>query len=220
MLKVLVTDDHPIVRTGLVALLRSEPGIDVVGEAASGAELLQLVRQLAPDVVVLDLSMPEMGGLEVTRTLRGMNPQAGIVIFSVHDHETYVLQALQAGATAYVRKGADRHEIVAAIRSAARGEHYLCSRLNRGIIDIFLRKRAGATPDEPYNYLSEREQQVFRLLVEGHPANRIAEVLCISPKTVEKHRTNTMRKLNCPDFFCLVKYAVRIGLIDPDSWKA
>ena len=218
-IKVLVVDDHPVVRTGLVELLRRESEIEVVGEAGGGAEALSMVRQLASDVVVLDLSMPMMGGLEVIRTLRGMVQQVGIVIFSVHDHETYVLQALQAGATAYVRKGAERDEIIAAVRAAARGEYYLCSRLNRGIIDNFLRKRTGTTPEEPYNLLSEREQQVFRMLVEGHSANRIADMLCLSPKTVEKHRSNTMRKLNCPDFLCLIKYAVRVGLIDPDNWK-
>ena len=218
-LKILVTDDHPVVRTGLVALLRSEPDFEVVGEAGSGAEALTMARTLAPEVVVLDLSMPEKGGLEVARTLRGRFPEIGIVIFSVHDHETYVLQALQAGATAYVRKGADHEEILKAIRAAARGEYYLCSRLNRGLIDKFLRKRSLITLEEPYNLLSEREQQVFRMLVEGHSTLRVADMLCISPKTVEKHRANTMRKLNCPDFFCLVKYAVRIGLIDTESWK-
>lgn len=219
-LKVLVVDDHPVVRRGLVELLRLEPEIEVIAEAGSGAEALNVVRQLASDVVVLDLSMQEMGGIEVARKIRDMAPQVGIVIFSVHSHETYVLQALRAGATAYVRKGAEANEIIAAIRAAARGEYYLCSHLNRGIIDAFLRKHAGAALDEPYNFLSEREQQVFRLIVEGHSANRISEMLCVSPKTVEKHRTNAMRKLNCPDFFCLVKYAVRIGLIDPNSWKA
>jgi two-component system response regulator NreC len=219
-LKVLVTDDHPVVRTGIVALLRREPDLEVVGEAGSGAEALELARQLAPKVVVLDLSMPEKGGIEITRMLRGIFPEMGIVIFSVHDHETYVLQALQAGATAYVRKGAAREEIVNAIRAAARGEYYLCSHLNRGIIDVFLRNRTGKVREEPYDLLSEREQQVFRLLVEGHSALRIADMLCVSPKTVEKHRANTMRKLSCPDFLCLVKYAVRIGLVDPDSWKA
>lgn len=219
-LKILVADDHPVVRTGIVALLRREPDFEVVGEAGSGADALAMARRLAPEVMILDLSMPEKGGLEVTRTLRGIFPDIGIVIFSVHDHETYVLQALQAGARAYVRKGAAHEEIIKAIRAAARGEYYLCSHLNRGLIDIFLRKRSVTTPEEPYNFLSEREQQVFRMLVEGHSALRIADMLCVSPKTVEKHRANAMRKLNCPDFFCLVKYAVRIGLIDPESWKA
>jgi DNA-binding NarL/FixJ family response regulator len=218
-LKVLVTDDHPIVRMGLGDLLRREEDIDVVGEAGSGEEALRLVRQIAPDVVMLDLSMPSMGGIEVARSIRLLAPKTGIVIFSVHDHETYVLQALQAGATAYVRKGAERSEIVAAVRHAARGEHYLSSHLQSGILDIFLGKHAALTPSEPYNLLSAREQQVFRLLVEGHSVSRITDMLCVSAKTVEKHRANTMRKLNCPDFYSLVKYAVRIGLIDPDDWK-
>ncbi len=219
-IKVMVVDDHPVVRTGIVELLRGEPDLEVVGEAGSGKEALSLARQLAPEVVVLDLSMPEMGGIEVARALRMMLPAVRIVVFSVHDHETYVLQALQAGVMAYVRKGAECDEIVSAVHSAARGEHYLCSRLNRGLIDVFLRGYPNRVREEPYDLLSEREQQVFRLLVEGHSANRIADMLCVSPKTVEKHRANTMRKLNCPDFLGLVKYAVRIGLIDPDSWKA
>jgi DNA-binding NarL/FixJ family response regulator len=218
-IKVLLIDDHPVVRTGVAELLRREPDFEVVGEASSGMEALSMVGVSVPEVVVLDLSMPDKGGIEVSRMLRDRYPNLGIVIFSVHDHETYVLQALQAGATAYVRKGAECGEIVNAIRSAAKGEYFLCSQLNHGIIDIFLRRRSSTIPEEPYSRLSEREQQVFRLLVEGHSTSHVADILCVSPKTAEKHRANVMRKLNCPDFFCLVKFAVRIGLVDPDNWK-
>jgi DNA-binding NarL/FixJ family response regulator len=192
----------------------------VVAEADDGRKAINLCKSVEPDVVVLDLAMPQLDGIEATSQLRRLFPQLGIVILSMHDQEAYVLRALHAGANAFVMKGADSQEIVRAVRAAQRGEYHLCSRISKGVIEIFLRERSGRSSGEPYESLTDREQQVFHLLVEGYSANRIADMLFLSPKTVEKHRANTMRKLNCPDFLSLVKYAVRIGLIDPDSWKA
>lgn len=219
-IRILLADDHPVVRNGLIHLFEANPDVEVIAEASDGRQALNLCRQVVPDVVLLDLSMPVLNGIEATRQIRRLLPGIGIVILSMHDNDAYVLQALHAGANAFVLKGADGQEILRAVHAAQRGEYYLCSRISKGVIETFLKGRKGNGPIEPYDALSEREQQVFHLLVEGHSANRIAEMLCISPKTVEKHRANAMHKLNCPDFFCLVKYAVRIGLIDPDSWKA
>jgi len=218
-IRILVADDHPVVRFGLVHLFGAQPDLEVVGEAGDGRQALNLCRATEPEVVVLDLSMPNLGGIEATRQIRRLLPQVGIVILSMHEKDAYVLQALHAGANAFVLKGADNQELLRAIHAARRGEIYLCSRISKGVIDAFLRGRNGEKAVDPYESLSDREQQVFHLLVEGHSANRIAEMLCVSPKTVEKHRANTMRKLNCPDFLCLIKYAVHIGLIDADSWK-
>ncbi|MBE0598910.1 MAG: response regulator transcription factor [Desulfuromonadales bacterium] len=218
-MKVLVVDDHPIVRLGLCDLLNAQTDLTVVGQAESGREALEKARRLHPDVIVLDLSMPDLNGIEVARQLKREAPQIGLVILSMHDKEVYVLQALEAGATAYVLKGAESGQILGAIHAASRGEYFLCSRINKGVIDAFLKRSRGNGDVEPYELLSAREQQVFRLLVEGHSVNRIAGILCLSPKTVEKHRSNTLRKLHCSDLLSLIKYAVKVGVIDPDAWK-
>lgn len=218
-INILVADDHPIVLTGLCELLNAQPDMQVVARAEDGLAAVSMARAVKPDVVLVDLSMPGLGGVEAARLIKGEAPQAGIVVLSMHDKEAYVLQALEAGATAYVLKGAENIEILRAIHAARRGEYFLCSRISKGVIDAFLKKRRGESLVEPYDLLTEREQQVFRLLVEGHPSNRIAEMLCVSPKTVEKHRANTMKKLDCSDLLSLVKYAVKVGILDPSSWK-
>lgn len=219
-IRLLLADDHPVVRAGLAQMFGAQPDMEVVAEAADGREALELYRKTRPDVLVVDLSMPIMNGIEVARQVRRISSEAGIVILSMHDTEAYVQQALHAGVNAYVLKGAECQEILRAVHAARRGEYYLCSRISKGVIESFLKSRNGEASVEPYETLTDREQQVFHLLVEGNSANRIADMLCVSPKTVEKHRANAMRKLNCQDFLCLVKYAVHIGLVDPDSWKA
>lgn len=219
MIRVLVADDHPIVLMGLCELLGAQADMEVAARAENGLEAVEKARTANPDVVVVDLSMPGLGGVEVARLIKREMPQIGIVVLSMHDKEAYVLQALHAGATAYVLKGAASAEILRAVHAARRGEYYLCSRISKGVIESFLKSRRGEPQVEPYDLLSEREQQVFRLLVEGHSANRIADMLCVSPKTVEKHRANTMKKLNCTDLLSLVKYAVKVGILDPETWK-
>jgi len=218
-IRVLVADDHPIVRVGLTNLLGAQPEMEVVGQAANGQEALQMVNKLQPDVVVLDLSMPGLSGVEAARQIKRMDPRPAVVMLSMHEKDAYVLQALEAGATAYVLKVAESAEILRAVHAAQQGEFYLCSRISKGVINAFLKSSRGERQVEPYDLLSEREQQVFRLLVEGHSTSRIANMLCVSPKTVEKHRSNTMKKLNCGDLLGLVKYAVRVGVLDPETWK-
>jgi len=218
-IRVLVTDDHPIVRAGLTSLLGAQADLEVVGQAADGKEALLLVDRLRPDVVVIDLSMPGLSGIETTRQIRRMEPQIAVVMLSMHDKEAYVLQALEAGAAAYVLKGAENSEIIRAVHAARRNEYYLCSRISKGVIDSFLKNSRGEPKVEPYDLLSEREQQIFRLLVEGNSTVRIADLLCVSPKTVEKHRSNTMKKLECTDLLGLVRYAVKVGVLDADAWK-
>jgi two-component system response regulator NreC len=217
--RVLVADDHPIVRVGVVRLLDAQPGMEVVGEAADGQAALQLAGRLHPDVAVIDMSMPGLNGIEATREIRRLEPRTAVVILSMHEKEAYVLQALHAGARGYVLKGAESGEILRAVEAALRGEYYLCSRISKGVIEAFLQSRSGEPALDPYETLSEREQQVFRLLVEGNSTNRIADLLCLSPKTAEKHRANVMKKLDCPNLLCLVKYAVRVGILDPETWK-
>lgn len=218
-IRILVADDHPIVLTGLCELLNAQPDMQVIGRADDGLTAVTMARTANPDVVLIDLTMPGLSGIEATRLIKRETSQIGIVMLSMHDKEAYVLQALEAGATSYVLKGAENSEILRAIHAARRGDYFLCSRISKGVIDAFLKKRRGERQLEPYDLLSPREQQVFRLLVEGYPSISIAEMLCVSPKTVEKHRVNTLRKLDCKDLLGLVKYAVRVGILDPQSWK-
>ena len=218
-IKVLLVDDHPIVRQGLRLLLSGQDDMEVVGEAASGPEALKALRPTPPDVAFVDLSMPRMSGFEAVSAIRQEAPETRVVVFSVHDREEYVHRALAAGALGYVLKGAAADEILEAVRAVARGDYFLSSKVRADIIDLYIRCRNEIGPKEAYDHLSEREQQVFRLLVEGETTGEIAGHLYISPKTVEKHRANIMKKLGINDLLGMVKYAVRVGIIDPGLWK-
>lgn len=218
-IRVLIADDHPVVREGLRQLVAAETDMEVAGDAATGQQALEKTRQLVPDVVLLDLNMPELNGFDATRLIREHFPAVKIVAISMHEKEAYVHRIFSAGATGYVLKGAPVGEISQAIREVLHGRYFLCSKLQGDVIKSFLRQREKAAPEEGYDLLSEREQQVFRLIVEGNSTSRIGDLLCVSPKTVEKHRINIMRKLEVNNLIDMVKYAVRIGVIDPDFWK-
>ncbi len=215
-IRVLVADDHPVVRAGVLSLIESQRDMTVVGEAMDGRDALAKAKALRPDVVLLDISMPGLSGLEVTRLLKESLPSARIVILSMHEKEVYVQQVLRSGALGYLLKGSDPANIPKAIRTAHAGEYFLCPRIKSDLIQGFIRGDQGATPVRQYDRLTDREQQVFRLLVEGHSTCKIADMLCVSPKTVEKHRTNVMKKLGFANLTEMVKYALSIGVIDLD----
>ncbi len=219
LIKVLIVDDHPVVREGILCMLTAEQDLEVVGSAGDGEEALGMVRYLAPDVVLLDLNMPRLNGFEATRLIRETAPSVRVVVLSMHSKEAYIHRAFSAGATGYVLKGTPVGEIPQAIREVHRGNFFICSLLQGSIIKSYLKSCKKADDQEGYDLLSEREQQVFRLIVEGHSTGRIAEQLYVSPKTVEKHRVNLMRKLELNNLVEMIKYAVRVGIIDPDFWK-
>ena len=217
-IRVLITDDHAIVRDGLKQLLDSQTDMEIAGEAADGREAIAKVKLLHPDVVLLDLTMPNISGMEAAHLISEITPKTRIVVFSMHAKESYVRQILSAGALGYVLKASPSSDILEAIRSAYRGEYFLSSKLKAEVIGKYLKGQAGAPAVSGYDLLTEREQQVFRLVAQGHSTGRIADVLCISPKTVEKHRTSIMSKLKLHDRFDLLKYAIKIGVIDPELW--
>lgn len=219
VIKVLIADDHPILREGVRRLLEAESDIIVAGEAADGREALKKLEKLQADVVLLDISMPGMSGLEATRTIRQMHPETQVVVLSMHEKAIYVNRMLQAGALGYLLKGSAVPHIAKAIRAVHQGEYYLCPRIRTDVITNFLKGRKEGTPVRQYDLLSDREQQVFRLLAEGHSTGEIAEMLCVSPKTVEKHRVNVMKKLGFKNVVEMVKYAISIGVIDVDFWE-
>ncbi|MEJ2700091.1 MAG: response regulator transcription factor [Desulfuromonadales bacterium] len=219
-IRILIVDDHPIIREGLPPLLHSQSDLQVVGTAENGEKGLEILGELKPDVVILDLSMPQMGGLEALRVYSERLPTAGVVIFSMHDKETLVHQALKAGARGSVLKGSPIPELVEAIRTVARGEYALSSRVRTHVIDSYLKNRREEKDElADFHGLSDREQQVFSLLVEGKSTAQIGDLLGISPKTVENHRINVMKKLKANNVVDLVKYAVRTSLVDPEQWK-
>jgi two-component system, NarL family, response regulator NreC len=218
-IRLLVTDDHSIVREGLKQLLNSQSNMEVVGEASDGKEALAKIKLLHPDVVLLDIAMPNMDGFEVVTLIRDTTPKTRIVVFSMHAKESYVREILAAGALGYVLKASPSSDILKAIRSAHRGEYFLSSRLKAEVIGKYVKGQTGTPSVSGYDLLTEREQQVFRLVAQGHSTREIADLLCISPKTVEKHRTSIMFKLDIRGRFELLKYAIKIGVVDPELWE-
>jgi two-component system, NarL family, response regulator NreC len=206
-LSVLLADDHQIVRQGLRALLAREPDFRLAGEAADGHEALRLAAELRPDVLVLDLMLPGVGGLEVTRQLGRFEKPPRVVVLSMHSNEAYVLEAVRAGAAAYVLKEAGADELVRAIREVAAGRRYFSPPLTEADIEAYARKIGPAAAD-PYQLLTAREKEVLRMTADGQSCTEIAEKLFISARTVENHRANLMRKIGVRNQKELVRYAV------------
>ncbi|MCX7635188.1 MAG: response regulator transcription factor, partial [Syntrophales bacterium] len=180
---------------------------------------LEMTKTLRPDVVVLDVGMPGLSGLEVIGLLKESLPSVQVVVLSMHAKESYVHQALVSGALGYVLKASPSTDILEAIRAAHRGEYFLSSKIRADVIGSYVRSRKKAPAPKGYELLTEREQQVFRLVVEGNTTARIADILCVSAKTVEKHRTSFMNKLGIHDRLELLKYAIKIGIVDPELWE-
>jgi len=207
-MRVLIADDHGIVRSGLRLLLERQPDIEVVGEAADGAEARELAVRERPDLAILDVKMPKLTGLQATREIREQAPQTAVLILSMHDDERYLFEALRAGAAGYVLKRAADQDLVDAVRAAVRGEPFLNADAQQALIREFLER--GEQPE-----LTPREQEVVKLIAEAHTNKEIAEILHLSEKTVENHRSNAMRKLGMRDRVELVRYAIRRGMIEP-----
>ena len=208
-LKVLLVDDHAVMREGLAALLTAA-GIDVIGTASNGREAVRLARELTPDVVVMDISMPDLNGIEAARQIRVRAPSVRIVILSMHANREHVHQALSAGATGYVLKEAAATEVVTAVRAVAAGRRYLSPAIEAAMLEA-----GGSATRGPLESLSTRERQVLQLVVEGGSSAEIARTVHLSPKTVETYRSRLMKKLGVANVTALVKFAVQHGLTPP-----
>ena len=212
-IRIVLADDHPVVRMGLRALLDSEPDIQVVGEANNGVEALELVTSLMPDIVVMDISMPEMDGMEATRRIRDSFPETKVLILTVHAQERYLFPVLKAGAAGYVLKSTIDTRLVDAIRTVAGGGVFLYATATRMLLEDYLGHLESSGSQDDYDSLSEREREVLKLCALGHTAAEIADQLSLSPKTVETYRTRVMQKLNMDTRSDLVKYALTRGLL-------
>jgi DNA-binding NarL/FixJ family response regulator len=215
-ISIVLVDDHPVVRKGLRALLEAEPDLSVVGEAASGQEAIDLVERLKPALLIVDLRMPGLDGLEVTRQVSRRSPHTRVLILSMHANEAYVTEGLRSGATGYVLKDTDSPSLLLAVREVAAGGRYLSPPLSELIVEAYLQKSQDGSLDA-YETMTARERQILLLAAEGGTNADIAARLSISPRTAETHRAHLMRKLGLKTQTELVRYCLRRGILPPDS---
>jgi DNA-binding NarL/FixJ family response regulator len=212
-IRVLIADDHTIVRQGLRALLEAADDIDVIGEASDGRAAVELAGKVLPDVLILDIAMPGLNGIEATRQMTKRYPQVRVIVLTVHSAEEYILQALRAGAVGYVVKQAAVEELILGVRAVFRGESFLSPSISKKVVDEYIRRAEGAVEPTPVDRLTDREREVLQLLAEGQSVREIAVALQISPKTVETHRAHILEKLEARNTAELVQIALRAGLI-------
>jgi DNA-binding NarL/FixJ family response regulator len=210
-IRVLVADDHTIVRQGLVGILKASEDVEVVAEAADGYEAVEKALKTKPDIVVLDISMPRLNGLEAARRVHDALPATRILVLTMHDDEEYVLKMVRAGASGYLLKEGAASELIAGIRALKAGKAYFGPHASKALAEAYQRNEP--VPEDPYGRLTNREREVFQLVVEGRTNAQIADLLCISPKTVDNHRTRLMEKLGVHGTAELVRYAAKHGLL-------
>jgi two-component system response regulator NreC len=216
VVKILICDDHAVVRAGLRLILQQSNQFEIVGEAVNAEELLTLAAQLRPDVIIMDLSLPGMSGLEAIRRLRHSVPKAKVLVLTIHDDEAYFFEALKAGAAGYVLKGASAEELLAALHLVIQGGVPIPRNLGQHLMTDYLeRARSGTAPD--YEQLSPRESVVVSLIANGYTNKEIASQLSVSVRTVERHRTSIMNKLGLQNRAQLVSYAVRRGILNSET---
>ena len=215
--RILIADDHEMIRAGVRGLLEREHGYEVVGEAASGDDAVEMARRLSPDIVVSDLTMPGLSGVEATRQMRAHNPLLKVIILSVHSDSVMVAEALRAGASGYLLKSSAPVELTLALRAARAGETYLSPRISQVVVAAYLRPVENPSDASAYSQLTAKQREVLQLLAEGKSNKEVACELVISSKTVEAHRAQIMEKLSIFSLAGLTKYAVREGLTTLDS---
>lgn len=215
--RIVIIDDHPLFREGLKAIIAREDRFEVIGEAGDGRSGLQLIKELEPDLVLVDLTLPDQSGVTITREVRNLLPNTKVMVISMHSKIDYITEAFRAGATGYLIKESAAGRLLEGLERVLRGEYFLDSALSQKLADRLMETEQ--TTDEAYQDLTTREQEILRLRAQGLSMKDISQRLCISPKTVENHCTNLMKKLNLHSSIDLARYAAKFGLIDVDEWK-
>jgi two-component system response regulator NreC len=213
-IRILLADDHPLIRSGISTLLQSYKDFEIVGEAQDGEEAVEKTKVLKPDVLIIDLSMPKLSGIEATGIITKKHPDVKVLVLTMHENEEYVYQILKSGAGGYVLKSAGKEELSAAIRAVAKGEKFFSPRVSEIMAQSYVRRKEGGETSSKGEMipLTRREKEILRLVVKGFTNQQIADQLCISPRTVDTHRTNLMQKLNIHDVANLVRYAIEHGM--------
>ena len=218
---VLIIDDHPLFREGLKSIIAGDRHFAVEGEAGDSRSGLAMAKKIKPDVALVDISLPDESGMQLTRRIREALPGTRVMIISMHSKIDYIVEAFQSGATGYVVKESAAGRLVQGLHAVIQGEYFLDSSISHEVVERLMKSpvREARVSDTDYGRLTPREQEIMRMLAEGLPKSEIADRLCISIKTVENHRSNIMKKLDLHSAMDLVRYAAKLGLIDIDRWK-
>ncbi|MCP4692064.1 MAG: response regulator transcription factor [Desulfobacterales bacterium] len=214
--RILLVDDHTIVRQGLARMLEDQPDLKVVGEATNGQTAIERAEALKPDIVIMDIAMPRMNGIEAAKRIRKQLPKTKILILSMYSHEHYIHELLETGVSGYLLKDSSGRDIVKAIRAAMNDETFLSPSISKVLVDAYRNPRKASSKAERYKQLSNREREVFQLIAEGHSTRQIADTLCVTVSTIKTHRINIMNKLDIDTPVKLIHFAIRLGLVDPD----
>lgn len=215
-IRILLADDHTIVRQGLARLLEDQTDLRVVGQASDGRMALEKATALKPDIVIMDIAMPLMNGIEAAKRIRKQLPETKILILSMYSHEHYIHELLETGISGYLLKDSSGRDIINAIQAAMKGETFLSPSISKKVVESYLSPRKSSSMEERYKQLSNREREVFQLIAEGHSTKRIGEMLYVSVSTVKSHKGNIMEKLGISNPIRLVHFAIQLGLVDPD----
>ena len=213
-IKIFLADDHTIVREGLAKLLEGEANLQVVGEAENGREAVGKVEDLKPDIVLMDIAMPMLNGIEATRQIRKICPETKIIILSMHSHERYISELFRLGASGYLLKSAAGTDIITAIQASLRGETYLSPSISNKVVEGYISLKKESHQENRYNRLSNREREVFQMIAEGRSTKEIAEIIFVSPSTVKTHRANIMEKLEMNNISQLIQFAIHLGIVE------
>ncbi len=214
--RILLADDHTIVRQGLALLLGEQKNLKVVGEATNGQDAVEKALELNPDVIIMDIAMPRMNGIEAAKRISKQLPKIKILILSMYSHEHYIHELLETGVSGYLLKDSSGRDIVKAIHAAMNNETFLSPSISKKLVDTYLSPQKSSSRAERYKLLSNREREVFQLIAEGHTTRQVADTLCVSISTIKTHRAKIMEKLGIDTQVKLVHFAIQLGLVDPE----
>jgi DNA-binding NarL/FixJ family response regulator len=214
--RILIADDHTIVRQGLARLLNDQPDLKVVGEAVNGRQAVDKALELKPEIIIMDIAMPQLNGIEAAKRIRKKLPKAKILILSMYSHEHYIHELFETGISGYLLKDSSGRDIIQAIHAALNNETFLSPSISKVLVDTYRSPQRSSSRAERYKQLSNREREVFQLIAEGHSTRQIAEMLCVSISTIKSHRAKIMEKLDVDTPVKLVHFAIQLGLVDPE----